>query len=123
MYNDTVAFAPIYLIQRFFFRIGNFFHHWYADASRIFIHRFITFLRSIDQSIALRITLKYLFTPLYKDYTIVGRVVGPIFRLFRVLIGVVVYAVLIVIFTAFYLAWLLIPPALVLYILRQYVGH
>jgi hypothetical protein len=114
-----VTFAPIYLIQRFFFRVSDFFHHWYADATKILIHRFILFLRGIDQSIALRITLKYLFTPLYKDYTIVGRVVGPIFRIFRALIGIVIYAILSAIFAALFVAWLLIPPFIIFSVFRR----
>lgn len=57
-------------------------------------------------------TLKHLFEPLYKDYTIMGRILGPIFRLGRVLVGLVIYIVAGAIFLIFYLFWLLLPLAL-----------
>ncbi|HUZ92479.1 MAG TPA: hypothetical protein VNG29_00580 [Candidatus Paceibacterota bacterium] len=108
-------FALTYLIYRFAYRVGDFFHHWYYDGSRNFFHGFISFLESLDRTFAVRLTLKFLFHPLYKDYTIVGRILGFIFRSGRILIGVVVYAFFAVIFFAIYLAWLLVPPALILY--------
>jgi hypothetical protein len=33
-------FAPIYLIERFFYRFGDFFRHWYIDGSLAFKARF-----------------------------------------------------------------------------------
>ncbi len=114
-------FAIGYLIERFFFRLGDFFHHWYADGSRRLTHGFISFLERLDQRLALRITLRYFFQPLYKDYTIIGRILGPIFRLFRSLIGIVVYFVCGIVFFAIYLAWLAIPVAILYWGAQQFI--
>lgn len=104
-------FSLVYIFGRLFFRIKDFFHHWYVDASRYFFHRFISFLENLDQTLAFQMTLRHMFEPLYKDYSIMGRILGPIFRFGRVLVGFVVYAIVGVLFLTFYLAWLLLPVA------------
>jgi len=111
-------FAPAYLIQRFFYRLVDFFHHWYVDGSRVIGHRFVTALEEADRSLAIKITLRYFFQPLYRDYSIIGRILGVIFRTGRILIGLVVYSVIIALFLVLYLAWLLVPPLIVFYATR-----
>ena len=66
----------------------------------------------MDRSLAFRVTLKHIFEPLYKDYTVIGRIVGFVFRFFRLVIGLVAYAVFGCLFLSFYLAWVLLPPAI-----------
>lgn len=104
-------FSLVYIFSHLFFRVKDFFHHWYVDASRYFFHGFISFLENLDRTLAFRMTLRHIFEPLYKDYTIMGRILGPIFRFGRVIIGLVVYAVVGAAFLIFYLAWLLLPVA------------
>ncbi len=113
-----MGFAPVYLVQRFFYRFFDFFHHWYVDGSRAFGRTFITTLAGIDQVIAFKITLRYFFQPLYKDYTAVGRVLGIIFRTGRILIGIVIYPIIAAIFLAAYLAWILIPAVALIYVFK-----
>jgi len=111
-----MGFAPAYLIQRFFYRIGDFFHHWYADGTRVFANRLMVTLEAADQAFAVKITLRHFFEPLYKDYTIIGRIMGVIFRTGRVLIGGVIYLAIAIVFLVVYLIWLAIPAALLWYI-------
>jgi len=112
-------FAPIYLIQRLFYRLIDFFHHWYVDGSRVIAHRFISTLEVADQSFAVKITLRYFFQPLYRDYTIIGRVLGIIFRSGRILIGLAVYLVIAALFLLFYFAWLAVPAVILFYAARN----
>ena len=105
-------FAVIYLFHRFFFRLADFFHHWYLDAIRYFIHWFISFLERLDRFFAIRITLRHFSEPLWKDYSIIGRVMGPLFRFARILTGGAVYAVCTLLFLAACVAWILFPFAL-----------
>lgn len=111
-------FAPIYLVQRFFYRAVDFFHHWYVDGSRAIGHRFIAAMEEADRSLAVKITAQHFFRPLYGDYSPVGRVVGVIFRAGRIVIGLVVYAVIAVLFLLFYLAWLAVPATIIFYAAR-----
>ncbi len=106
-------FAPAYLVQRFFYRLTDFFHHWYVDGSRRIGHRFITTLEGADRSFAVKVTLRYFFRPLYGDYTIIGRILGIIFRTCRILIGGVVYAVIALLFLLFYVIWLATPAVII----------
>lgn len=104
-----MSFSFIYLTHRFFYRLFDFFHHWYADASRFFLHRFISRLERLDQKFAVKITLRYFFQPLYGDYTIMGRILGVIFRSGRILIGIAVFGFVALVFLMLYALWLLIP--------------
>ena len=114
-----MSFAPAYIIQRFFFRLTDFFHHWYVHGLRYLTHQFIELLSGLDQTFAVKINLRYLLTPLYKDYTIVGRILGPIFRALRVVVGGTVYLGLIVIFAGVCAVWIAIPLLVMLYALRE----
>lgn len=113
------TFALGYLIHRFFYRILDFFHHWYVDGSRTIAHHFISTLEEIDKSFALVITLRYFFQPLYKDYSVIGRILGVIFRTGRIVIGVLVYVVVTAFFLVFYLAWIALPAAVLFYIFKD----
>ncbi len=108
-------FALGYLVQRFFYRFLDFFHHWYVDGSRAIGHRFIGTLESLDRTIALRVTVRYLFQPLYRDYTVIGRILGFIFRVLRILIGLVLYCVVAAVYAAFYVGWLVLPALAIFY--------
>lgn len=113
-----MEFAPVYLLQRAWYRFVDFFHHWYVDGSRAIGHRFVTALERADRSLAVRVTFLHFFEPLYKDYTVVGRILGVIFRTFRILIGLAVYAVIVALFLLFYLAWLAVPAVIIFNVIR-----
>ena len=108
-------FALVYLVQRFFYRFLDFFHHWYADGSRVFAHRLISTLQAADQTIAFKITMMHFFEPLYKDYSVVGRILGVIFRTGRMVLGGIFYAFLLVCFAIAYVVWLAIPAVIIFY--------
>lgn len=112
-------FALGYLVHRFFYRLTDFFHHWYVDGSRTIAHRFISTLEEIDKTFAIVITLRFLFQPLYKDYSVIGRILGVIFRTGRILIGAFVYLFVIALFLVFYLIWIAIPAAVIFYAVKD----
>ena len=112
-------FAPTYLLYRFFYRFFQFFHNWYVHGSRNAAHWFLTFLERLDRVFAVKITLLYFFHPLYGDYSIIGRILGVIFRSFRIAIGVFVYFVIAAIAALCYVFWLSIPIILLVYASRN----
>ena len=114
-------FAAVYLVQRFFYRIGDFFHHWYVDASLGWGHSFISALEDLDRTFAVGITLRHFFEPLYRDYSVIGRILGVVFRSGRLLIGGAGYAVIALVFAALYLVWVAVLPVLIFYVLRHLV--
>lgn len=104
-----MAFAPLYILNRFVFRLTDFFHHWYIDGSRRYAHAFISFLSGLDRVFALRITARLFWHPLYGDYSIIGRIVGVVFRTLRIIIALGLYAAMSLAALALYLIWLAIP--------------
>ncbi|MDE2018791.1 MAG: hypothetical protein KGJ13_00385 [Patescibacteria group bacterium] len=113
-----MSFSLVYLFQRFFFRIYDFFHHWYVDGSRAFGRVFIRTLEETDKVLAIKITLRYFFQPLYGDYTAMGRILGVIFRTGRILVGAAVYTFLIILFAAAFAVWIAAPAAILMLALK-----
>ena len=72
-----------------------------------------------DRSFAIAITLRHFFEPLYKDYSIIGRILGVVFRSVRVVIGGAVYLLLALGFAALYLLWLAIPGIIIFYVVKN----
>ncbi|OGG37987.1 hypothetical protein A2116_00460 [Candidatus Jorgensenbacteria bacterium GWA1_49_17] len=105
--------APVYLIEKFFYRIRTFVEHWYVVSFRKYSDFVLNLLSKIDYYLAWEITLKYLFHPLYKDYTLLGYVLGFIFRSVRLLVASAVYLILFLIIIGLYIFWLLIPPVII----------
>lgn len=111
-YDTLMGFAPAYIIERFFYRIGQFFHHWYIDGTRVIADRGMMTLAAADHSFAVKITWRHFFEPLYKDYSIIGRILGILFRTGRILIGIMVYVFIVFLFGVILFAWYGIPAAL-----------
>lgn len=105
--------APLYLIRHFLFHGAEFLRHWYINSFFIIAHWLMNNLEWLDEILALRVTLKYFFQPLYGDYTILGRILGFLFRFIRIVLALILYPILcIVAFTA-YVVWALFPPFLI----------
>ena len=117
--SNGMDFAFVYIIQRFFCRFVDFFHHWYVDGSRYIAHTFLSTLTGMDKTFAVGITLRHFFEPLYKDYSIVGRILGIVFRSGRVAIGGAVYFVALIFCLFLYLIWVAIPAVLIILIIRE----
>ncbi|MBI2515058.1 hypothetical protein HYV91_02660 [Candidatus Wolfebacteria bacterium] len=108
----------LYLGNRFFYRLAEFFRHWYKNSFRIYGHFVISTLEKLDQSLAWRITLKHLFEPLYQDRSFIGYILGFIFRVGRLIIGGAIHLFLITIALLLYLSWLVIPVFIISKILN-----
>ena len=112
-------FSVVYLARRLLYRFLDFFHHWYVDGSRVIGRHFMATLTAADQSLAVAITLRHFFEPLYKDYSIIGRILGIVFRSVRVAIGSVCYFFLALVFVVIYLIWLAIPAVIIFYAVKH----
>ena len=108
-----MSFSLFYLANHLFYRIIDFFKQWYIHSFYIFGNFIISLLARLDRVFAVKISLRYLFHPLYQDYTPIGYILGFIFRLIRVLMGSAIYFLILIIAIAGYLAWLAIPIFLI----------
>lgn len=100
-----MASVLVYLSNRFFYRLGEFLRHWYWGGFFFFFHKLIELLERLDRYLALKITLRYLFQPLYQNYTFVGYVLGFIFRGTRIAVAGVIYGLVVLMFLVLYSAW------------------
>lgn len=106
------SFALAYAAHRFIYRIGEFLRHWYIKSMRMYWNWILNGLQEIDYYLAWRITAKNLFQPLYKDYSVIGYILGFLFRVVRLALASAVYLlVFAVVFTGYFI-WLLVPPFL-----------
>ena len=102
--------------------INQFFWFWYVQSSKDFWHREIAFIKGVERDIGVMINLKLITQPIFGDYTYAGRVIGPIFRLGRVLIGFVIMSVSIFIVILIYLIWIILPPLAFLMVILNLVS-
>ncbi len=109
------TFALSYLVQLGLARIVGFFRHWYRDGSLTFLRAYRSYSKSLEDTVASRAMLHLLFRPLYGDYSVVGRIIGPIFRAGRLLGGGLAHLVLAAAFGLVYVAWVALPIAIILY--------
>ena len=108
-----------YVIKTIFKEIGLFFKHWYVDGF-LFIYRyFIHIIKILDREWALFVTIKYLFKPLYQDYSFAGYFIGVGFRILRSFVAALIYLFVTLAFLFIYLAWCSVLPILVLKTLNK----
>lgn len=111
--------AFIYIINRFFYRFVEFWRHWYIGSFKITSHIFLSLLEKLDRRVALRITFKNFFQPLYQDRSFIGYFLGIIFRSFRLLFGGIFYLLIAILMLAAYLFWLAIPLLIIFEIIKD----
>lgn len=105
--------VAVYLFKRFIYRLKEFFRHWYIKSFFIYANFVVSLLERLDRVFAFKITLRFLFQPLYGDYSVLGYLLGFIFRSGRLIVGGLVYLIVIMAAVAAYLLWLAILPYII----------
>jgi hypothetical protein len=112
MATDSFILSPF----RIFKGISGFLSFWYVRGSQDFWHREVNMIKGVGRDIGVLINLKLIFQPIYGDYSLIGKLIGPIFRLCRVFFGILLAIFLSFLIIACYALWLLLPPvALVMF--------
>lgn len=107
------GFAAYYIFQRILRRFTEFFRHWYVRSFILWTHGILTLLENLDQTFAVAITWRHFGEPLYQDRSIVGHILGFIFRSARIAIGGVIYVVIIILAAALYIGWCAVLPFII----------
>ncbi len=105
------------VLSSIFQSIVNFFVRWYGIQSQFFWSKVFEFFSQLDRTFGIVVNGRLLFHPLYGDYSPVGRIIGPIFRLGRIVLGAMTYAVLFALAFTAWLVWLAIPALFILAIM------
>lgn len=104
-----MSFSLVYLAHRFVYRAYLFVEHWYLGGFRFFLRKTIGVLEHLDKSFALKVTFRYWLKPLYQDYSIIGYILGFVFRTGRLFSGGLLYALIAAVGVAIYLLWAAFP--------------
>jgi ATP-dependent Clp protease ATP-binding subunit ClpC len=96
-------------------QIVHFWVWWYKDSLEWFKRFFRNLIVFLDNKMAVSLMLKMLFTPLFHDTSIVGRILSFIFRLTRVAWGGVLMVVTALAMMFWLIAWLMVPILTVAY--------
>jgi hypothetical protein len=110
----------LYLFNRFTFRLKEFLRHWYINSFFVYSQFIVFQLEKLDRFFAFKITWRHLFQPLYQDRTILGYILGFIFRLQRLFVGGLFYLVIIGVAAGLYLVWLAFPIYIIYKIIYGY---
>ncbi len=97
----------------------DFFYFWYIKSSKDFWKKEMAFIKGVENDIGIIVNLRLITQPIYGDYSKIGRIIGPIFRLCRIVIGC--FFVLLSFFAVIgiYFLWLLFPIVSVIMILKN----
>lgn len=91
----------------------NFFYGWYIDDTINFWNWFASYIRKLDRTIGLVGNLQNWASPLFGDYSYIGRFVGPFLRTGRIIIGAAIYALITILSLMIYLFWIILPIAVI----------
>lgn len=82
---------------------------WYLESIETFIRTWRNLILLLEEDLAVGLMWKLLFTPLFQDSTVVGRVLSFVFRLGRILVGLFAFSLASALMFALALFWLLLP--------------
>lgn len=107
-----------FIFKQFFHEFTCFFRRWYLERLELFWSAVFYFLGSLDKTLAVKINARLWLKPLWNDYSPVGRVIGPILRIARVVFGGSIYALVLFFAGLIWLAWILFLPAFLFLIFK-----
>lgn len=115
MATDSFVLSPFRILKG----ITDFLFFWYVQGSKDFWRREINMVKGVERDIGILINLKLIFQPIYSDYSLIGKLIGPIFRLGRVLLGCLFVVFLSGLIIVCYALWLLLPPVALVMICKN----
>ncbi len=87
----------------------NFIYFWWRDSFVWWLNRLERAHNKIEKFFAVKINLRYIFSPLYQDYTIVGFLVGVPARAIRISFGIIAHLLVLLVFVFLYFIWAIVP--------------
>jgi len=99
--------------------VFNFFTWWYLEQFIVLIQLERTYLRNLAHFTGLTIHTRYLFTPFYKDFSLIGRVFAFVVRSFIILFGLVSEFILLLLLIGLDIGYLILPLSPILKLWQQ----
>ncbi len=89
--------------------VAKFVFKWYLTDSKTYWDGVISFIKFMDRDLGLVANIYNWTSPLYGDYSLIGKAIGPIFRTFRIILSAFAYLGIIIIAFFLYVLWLALP--------------
>lgn len=102
-----------YLALAFWQKIQGFLEHWYKDSFFFLSEKLHILLKKLDKVFALRTSAQYIFQPMYQDRSIIGYILGFIFRAIRIVVGALTYIFLTLLWLSAYIVFISLPIAII----------
>lgn len=96
----------------------HFIQFWYVDGIQTLILSWRNLLFLIEEDLAVGLMWRLIFVPLFHDHSFVGRILSLIFRILRILSGLVTMVAASIAVFLITMIWLALPLFLVLYFLN-----
>lgn len=120
-YNDGMTYFPVFISIRFILSILGFVEHWYIDSFHFALRKVFQMLGRMENTFALKVTLRNFFQPLYQDRSLLGFFMGIWWRTLRLALGFFAYAAFILAAIFVYFLWLVLPAFLIFKILEPWL--
>jgi hypothetical protein len=104
----------VYLFSAIVNRIECFIKDWYPNSFFKFWNFLLNTLKQLDKTFAIKVTIRHWLKPLYQDETIIGYILGFIFRTIRIILAALIYLMIFIIVLSLYLIWAAVPIFLII---------
>ena len=103
-------------------KVLPFFSYWYITSATRFLHSLQSAWQATEAQIGIIDTFHNLDKPLFQDYSRQGRIIGFVFRLGRIIAGLLTMAGTAAFYAALYVFWLIFPPLCLVSIAGSFFG-
>ncbi|MDP3964901.1 MAG: hypothetical protein Q8Q20_04600 [bacterium] len=95
---------------------------WYSSGLVLVLNNISAKLGSTARILALGILFRYLFKPMYADFSKEGRAISVVIRFVHLIFMLGVFIVAVFFWLSLLFLWLVLPPAAVFFIFRNFSG-
>lgn len=115
MASESFMLSPVQILKS----LRDFLYFWCIKNAKESLKKKMGFVKGIERDLGIIINLKMITQPIYGDYTLAGKLIGPILRLGRVLFGCLLVFVAFVFTIIIYAVYLLLPIVVSFMILKN----
>lgn len=89
--------------------ISQIIYNWYFLDSKTYWNEVILFIKFMDRDLGVIANIYNWTSPLYGDYSLIGKAIGPILRTLRIFVGGLAHLIILIIAFFLFIFWLALP--------------
>lgn len=98
----------------------EFLNWWYIKMSIWHLRMLGRISLVLDDNLSVSLLIKNFFLPWHRDFSLIGYVFGILIKILYLPIAIFIYLLFTLLYTLLIIAWLVLPPATLLYILTSF---